>query len=31
LPFRSQLASPPAEGRDVSVRFINRLDFANGH
>ena len=31
LPFRSPLASPPAEGRDVSVRFINRRDFVNGH
>jgi predicted Zn finger-like uncharacterized protein len=26
LPFRSRLASPPAEGRDVVVRFFNRHD-----
>jgi predicted Zn finger-like uncharacterized protein len=30
LPFRSRLASPPAAGRDVAVRFVNRLDFTNG-
>lgn len=28
LPFRSRLASPPAEGRDVAVRFHNRSDAA---
>lgn len=26
LPFRSRLASPPPEGRDVAVRFFNRHD-----
>jgi predicted Zn finger-like uncharacterized protein len=26
LPFRTRLASPPAEGRDVFVRFSNRRD-----
>ncbi len=26
LPFRSRLASPPAEGRDMMVRFFNRRD-----
>ena len=26
LPFRAQLASPPAEANDVSVRFLSRLD-----
>jgi predicted Zn finger-like uncharacterized protein len=26
LPFRTQLASPPSEGRDVVVRFFNRRD-----
>jgi predicted Zn finger-like uncharacterized protein len=26
LPFRSRLASPPADGRDVMVRFFNRHD-----
>jgi predicted Zn finger-like uncharacterized protein len=26
LPFRSRLASPPAEGREVQVRFFNRRD-----
>jgi predicted Zn finger-like uncharacterized protein len=30
LPFRSRLASPPADGNDILVRFLNRLDFANG-
>jgi predicted Zn finger-like uncharacterized protein len=29
LPFRSRLASPPAEGRDVVVRFFNRNDVAS--
>ena len=26
MPFRSRLASPPPEGRDVLVRFFNRRD-----
>ena len=30
LPFRSRLASPPGEGRDVSVRFFTRLDAVAG-
>jgi predicted Zn finger-like uncharacterized protein len=30
LPFRSRLASPPGEGRDVSVRFFTRLDATAG-
>jgi hypothetical protein len=30
LPFRSRLASPPAEGHDVQVRFFNRRDAAAG-
>jgi predicted Zn finger-like uncharacterized protein len=30
LPFRGRLASPPAEGRDVQVRFFNRRDAAAG-
>jgi hypothetical protein len=30
LPFRSRLASPPAEGRDVSIRFFNRRDAMSG-
>jgi predicted Zn finger-like uncharacterized protein len=31
LPFRSRLASPPAEGKQVMVRFLNRVDLtANG-
>jgi predicted Zn finger-like uncharacterized protein len=29
-PFRTRLASPPAEGREVSVRFFNRRDALNG-
>lgn len=28
LPFRSRLASPPADGRDVTVRFFNRKDLS---
>ena len=28
LPFMAQLASPPAEGRDVAVRFVNTRDVA---
>src|SRR5262249_53090348 len=30
IPFRSRSASPPAEGREVSVRFFNRRDLAAG-
>ena len=30
LPFRSRLASPPADGSDILVRFLSRLDFVNG-
>ena len=30
LPFRSRLASPPSEGRDVTVRFFTRLDAVAG-
>ena len=30
LPFRSRLASPPTDGNDILVRFLNRLDFMNG-
>jgi hypothetical protein len=30
LPFHSRLASPPADGNDILVRFLNRLDFMNG-
>jgi predicted Zn finger-like uncharacterized protein len=30
LPFRSRLASPPAESRDVALRFFNRRDLAAG-
>jgi hypothetical protein len=26
LPFRARLAAPPADGRDVIVRFLNRRD-----
>jgi predicted Zn finger-like uncharacterized protein len=29
LPFRSRLASPPADGRDVVVRFFNRHDITS--
>jgi hypothetical protein len=28
--FRSRLASPPAEGRSIDVRFFNRQDLATG-
>jgi hypothetical protein len=28
--FRTRLASPPAEGRDVIVRFFNRRDLLAG-
>ena len=30
LPFRSRLAFPPADGRDVIVRFFNRRDLGAG-
>jgi hypothetical protein len=30
LPFRSRLASPPSDGRDVQVRFFNRRDAGAG-
>jgi len=30
LPFRSRLAFPPADGRDVIVRFFNRRDLVAG-
>jgi predicted Zn finger-like uncharacterized protein len=30
LPFRTRLASPPADGRDVIVRFFNRRDVSAG-
>lgn len=30
LPFRSRLASPPADARDVQVRFFNRRDMMAG-
>ena len=28
--FRSRLASPPPEGRNIDVRFFNRRDIAGG-
>ena len=28
--FKSRLASPPAEGREIAVRFFQRRDIANG-
>jgi hypothetical protein len=31
LPFRSRLASPPDDGRDVQVRFFTRHDAASLH
>jgi predicted Zn finger-like uncharacterized protein len=30
VPFRSRLASPPADGQDIIVRFFNRHDVAAG-
>jgi hypothetical protein len=30
VPFRSRLASPPAETHDISVRFYNRRDSVAG-
>jgi predicted Zn finger-like uncharacterized protein len=29
--FKSRLASPPAEGRNIDVRFFNRRDLTGGH
>jgi hypothetical protein len=29
--FKSRLASPPAEGRQIDVRFFNKRDLAGGH
>jgi predicted Zn finger-like uncharacterized protein len=29
-PFKSRLASPPAEGRSIDIRFFNRHDIAGG-
>jgi hypothetical protein len=29
--FKSRLASPPPEGRNIDVRFFNKRDFAGGH
>jgi predicted Zn finger-like uncharacterized protein len=29
--FKSRLASPPPEGRNIDVRFFNRRDIAGGH
>ena len=29
VPFRSRLASPPSEGREVLVRFLTRSDLTN--
>jgi hypothetical protein len=28
--FKSRLASPPAEGRNLDIRFFNRRDVASG-
>jgi hypothetical protein len=28
--FKSRLASPPAEGRSVDIRFFNKRDIAGG-
>ena len=30
-PFKSRLASPPPEGRNIDVRFFNRRDITGGH
>jgi hypothetical protein len=30
LPFRTRLASPPADGRDIQVRFFTRRDAVAG-
>src|SRR5207302_8737333 len=29
--FKSRLASPPPEGRNIDVRFFNKRDLAGGH
>jgi hypothetical protein len=29
--FKSRLASPPPEGRNIDVRFFSRRDIAGGH
>ena len=29
-PFKSRLASPPAEGRSIDIRFFNKRDIAGG-
>jgi hypothetical protein len=29
--FKSRLASPPAGGRNIDVRFFNKRDIAGGH
>jgi predicted Zn finger-like uncharacterized protein len=29
--FKSRLASPPAEGRNIDIRFFNKRDLAGGH
>jgi hypothetical protein len=28
--FKSRLASPPPEGRNIDIRFFNRRDMASG-
>jgi hypothetical protein len=28
--FKSRLASPPPEGRNIDIRFFNRRDIASG-
>jgi hypothetical protein len=30
IQFKSRLASPPAEGRNIDIRFFNRRDIAGG-
>jgi len=30
IQFKSRLASPPAEGRNIDIRFFNRRDVAGG-
>jgi len=29
-PFKSRLASPPAEGKSIDIRFFNKRDIAGG-
>jgi len=31
VPFKSRLASPPAEGRNIDIRFFNRRDVTGGN